>query len=117
LGRDDDLPVTWRYYLWVSLKFLVIFYIATLCLGLLFLHRGEHWQLPGMVIGVLYLFIIIFSAVRLVRKLSMAAVMVASPTLPLCMLLIVVSLLPTLQSIDQREHISQNQPGHVSKQK
>lgn len=98
---DDAIPVTWKTYLVAAAKFLIIFYIATFCLGLLFLHRGENWLLPGAVIGLAYLVLIMTSAIKMVRKLSMAAIMVASPTIPLCMLIIVVSLLPTLQVVNQ----------------
>lgn len=115
--QDDAQPLTWKKYLLAGLQFLVIFYVATFCLGMLFLHRGANWQLPGVVIGILYVLLVVFSAVRMVRKFSMAAVMVASPTIPLCMLVIVVSLLPTLQAVDQRLHFTQSGNNHLSVQK
>ncbi len=98
---DDALPVTWKGYLFTGLRFLIIFYAATFCLGVLFLCRGEHWQVPGLIFGVLYLCLLFYAARRMIKKLSMAAIMVASPTIPLCMLILVVSLLPTLQAVDQ----------------
>ncbi len=101
---DDAVPRTWTVYLKACAKFLIIFYLATFCLGLLFLYRGENWVVPGIAIGLAYLLLIIFSAVKLVRKLSLNAIMVASPTIPLCMLILVVSLLPTLQFIYEHLH-------------
>jgi hypothetical protein len=103
--QDDAQPIAWKKYLVAGLQFLVIFYLATLGLGLWFLHRGENWQVAGAILGLSYLLIIIFSAIRMVRKLSMAAIMVASPTIPLCMLIIVVSMLPLLQMLDKKEHL------------
>jgi len=104
LAQDDALPVTWKQYVFAGAQFLGIFYLATFCMGVLFLRRGENWHLLGIVLGILYGFIIVIAAIRMLRKLSMAAVMVASPTIPLCMLIIVVSLLPTLQSLDKYMH-------------
>lgn len=103
VSQDDALPGTWKAYVRAGVQFLAVFYLASFCLGMLFLHRGEHWYLQGIFLGLLYLFIVVYSVVRMIKKLSMAAIMVASPTIPLCMLLIVVSLLPTLQALDKRK--------------
>lgn len=114
--QDDALPVTWKKYLLAGLQFLIIFYLSTFCLGVLFLHRGENWHLLGAILGAIYAFIVIVSAIRMVRKFSMAAIMVASPTIPLCMLIIVVSMVPVLQMLDKREHLHEQRESAAYKQ-
>ncbi|OGT52502.1 MAG: hypothetical protein A3E84_03235 [Gammaproteobacteria bacterium RIFCSPHIGHO2_12_FULL_42_13] len=96
LEKDVSAPEAWKGYLLVAVKFLIAFYISTLCVAIFFIHRGQHWLVPAIILGMLYLFVIVISFRQVIRQLPMAAIMLAAPTIPLCMLLIFLSLLPLL---------------------
>lgn len=98
--KDLSAPATWKSYLLDATKFLVIFYISTLCMAAFFMHRGEHWIIPGIFLGILYLFVIIISLRKMIKKLPMAAILLAAPTIPLFMLIFVVSMIPLLQFLE-----------------
>ena len=95
--KDLSAPVTWRSYLLDGVIFLFIFYITTLCVAVFFIHRGQNWIIPGVFLGILYLFVIIASLRKIIKKLPMAAIILAAPTIPLFMLILVVSMIPLLQ--------------------
>jgi hypothetical protein len=98
--KDLSVPVSWKNYLFIAFKFLLIFYISTLCVALFFIHRGENWLWSGIFLGILYLFVMIISLRQMLKKLPMAAIMLAAPTIPLFMLILVVSLIPILQMLN-----------------
>jgi len=90
-------PPSWKTYFITVTKCMFSIYIATFCLAVFFLHRGEHWILPGMFLVILYLFVFIVCVKKIIEKLPMAGLMIAAPTLPLILLLLALSLLPILQ--------------------
>lgn len=92
--QDLAAPVDWKSYLYVVLRFLATFYLLTIALAAFFIHHGAQIPFLALAVGFLYLFIIIFSLVRMIKKLPMPALMLAAPTIPLCMLMMVLSLLP-----------------------
>jgi hypothetical protein len=96
LKKDLATPSAWKSYLLTVAKFLLIFYAATLGLALLFTHRGQEWIIPGILVGAVYLTIIIFSLRQMLKKLPMAAIMLAAPMVPLFMLILVISLILVL---------------------
>lgn len=87
----------WKLYFLTVFKSMLAIYIATFCLALFYLHRGEHWIVSGIMLGILYLFVFIFSIKKIIQTLPIAGLMIAAPTLPLILLLLVLSLLPILQ--------------------
>ena len=95
--KDLAVPATWKSYLLDGVKFLFIFYISTLCVAVFFIHRGQNWIIPGVFLGILYMFVIIVSLRQIIKKLPMAAIILAAPTIPLFMLILVVSMIPLLQ--------------------
>ena len=95
--KDLAAPVTWKGYLFIAVRFLAIFYIATLCMLIFFIHRGNEWITQGILLGLLYLFILIVSIRQMIKKLPMAAILLAAPTIPLFMLIIIVTMIPLLQ--------------------
>lgn len=95
--KDLSEPASWKNYLLDGVKFLLIFYVSTLCLTVFFIHRGKNWILPGFFMGILYLFVITVSLRQIIKKLPMAAILLAAPTIPLFMLILVVSMIPLLQ--------------------
>lgn len=94
--QDLSVPSAWKSYLPITLKFLGIFYLTTFCLIVFFLHRGNDWMVQGMVISVLYLFVLLVSFKQMISKLPMAAIFLAAPIIPLLMLILVVSMIPML---------------------
>ncbi|GEM_PF-3217932 len=87
---------TWKTYLWIAIKFLFIFYIATLCIAVFFVSHGIESILLSVIMGASYLFIVIVSLRKMVKQLPMAAIFLAAPIIPLFMLFIVLSLIPIL---------------------
>jgi len=96
LEKDVSAPETWKSYLLTAIKFLIIFYVSTLCLALFFIHRGPNWIVTGVFLSLVYLFILVTSFRQVIKKLPMAAIMLAAPTIPLCMVIIFLSLLALL---------------------
>lgn len=95
--KDLSAPATWKSYLLDGVKFLFIFYISTLCIAVFFIHRRQHYIVPGIFLGIIYLFVIIISLRQIIKKLPMAAIILAAPTIPLFMLILVISMIPLLQ--------------------
>jgi hypothetical protein len=84
----------WKRYLLTVTKTMLVLYAATFGLALFIAHRGENWMLPGIIIGLAYLTVFILCVKRIIQTLPMEALMIAAPTLPLILLLMVLSLLP-----------------------
>lgn len=99
LNKDLSVPSSWKSYLFDALKFLTIFYISTFCLAVFYIHRGQNWIVPGVFLGILYSFIIIVSVKQLIKKLPMAAIILAAPTIPLFMLITVITMIPVLKNL------------------
>jgi hypothetical protein len=89
----------WKHYLVITTQSIVAIYLASFCLGIFFVHRGDHWAIPAVILGVLYAFVLVVSVQRIVKELPMAALMIAAPTVPLIILLLLVTMLPILQML------------------
>lgn len=97
VNHDLTILASWKPYLYSAAKFLIIFYITTLCMIIFFLHRGSDWYLQGAILTILYLFVAIVSLREFAKNLPMAAIFLAAPIIPLCMLLLVITMIPLLQ--------------------
>jgi hypothetical protein len=93
------VELSWQRQMKVVVESLVVIYIATFFLGLFYTHRGTDWLVSGVLVGALYLFVFISCIARIIKKLSMPALMIAAPTIPLIILIFVLSLIPILQLI------------------
>jgi hypothetical protein len=89
--------VPWKAFVKTTSESILAFYIATFCLGMYFLHRSPEWWQMGIVLGLLYSFVIIVCAKRVFENLSLAAIMLITPIAPLIALIIVVTLIPILE--------------------
>ena len=100
LEEDIAIPATWKRYLWVVIKFFIVFYICMLTLAEVIL-RQQH-NLPIIVLSALiFLVIQAFATIRMIKKLPMGALMLAAPIVPLIVLIFIVTLIPTLPILDQ----------------
>ncbi len=95
--KDLAAPITWKKHLFSAIKFLVTFYIVTLCMAIFFIHRGNDWVMQGILMGVLYLFVIVVSIKQMIKNLPMAAIILAALIVTLGMLIIVVTMIPLLR--------------------
>ncbi|HEX4044413.1 MAG TPA: hypothetical protein VHZ76_01940 [Gammaproteobacteria bacterium] len=95
--NNTENSVAWKPFLTILFESLLAFYLATFCLAMYFLYRPAHWLTLGIVMVLLYLFVIVFCAKRVFKKLPVAAIMLAIPIAPLLALFIIVSLIPVLQ--------------------
>lgn len=95
-AENHDL-VPWKPYLTITAESLLAFYLATFCMAVFFTHRGSQWLLQGIVLGILYLFVIFVCAKRVYQNLPLQALMLIIPLAPLIALFIVISLIPVLQ--------------------
>lgn len=89
--------VPWKLFVVTSIESLLAFYLATFCMAMYFIHRGTNWVIPGVFLGLFYLFVIFVCAKRVIEKLSLATVMLIIPIAPLLAIIIVISLIPILQ--------------------
>lgn len=97
IDKNDISILPWKRYIITTVESLLTFFIATFCLAVFYIHRGDHWILPGILLILLYLFVIFALVKRVADKFSFAAIMLIIPIAPLIALIIVVSLIPILQ--------------------
>lgn len=116
---DLSTPSNWKDYLISSLSFLAIFYVTTFSTILFIKHHGNEWLVTDIFVGFLYIFIFTVSIKILLRKLPMAAIFLAAPTIPLFMLMMVISMMPVMQLLDDKidklmedRTLSLTEPGH-----
>lgn len=84
----------WKHYLLTTAKTMLVLYVATFVLAIFIAHRGEHWLIPAVLIGIAYAVVFILCVKHIIQSLPMEGLMIAAPTLPLVLLLMVLSLLP-----------------------
>lgn len=99
LEDDNVITVPWKKYLILTLESLLAFYLATFCFIMFFTHRGPDWILTGIILSILYLFVIFVCAKRTLAQLSMPALMLVIPIAPLIALTLVVSLIPIIEKL------------------
>lgn len=95
--KHEEGILPWKLYIKTTVESLVAFFIATFCLAMFFVHHGQNWAIPAIILGVLYIFVIFALIKRIVEKFSLAALMLIVPIAPLIALIMVVSLIPILQ--------------------
>ena len=95
--HEQQSLVPWKIYLTTTLETLLAFYVATFSLAMFFIHRGNSWLSQGLLLILLYLFVIFACGKRVIEKLPISAVMLIIPIAPLLALIIVISLIPILQ--------------------
>ncbi len=89
--------VNWKVYLSVTAETMLTFYLATFCMAMFFVHRPANWIILGILMILLYLFVIIVCAKRIYNCLPLSALMLIIPIAPLLALIMVVSLIPIIQ--------------------
>lgn len=99
LQSEPLITVPWKRYLKITLESVIAFYIATFCIGMYFTHRGTDWVFFGIVLAILYVFVIVICAKRVLEKLSMPALMIVIPICPLIALILVVTLIPIIERL------------------
>ena len=97
MKNEPNNTKPWKQYLVIVAKTMLVLYAATFCLALFIAHHGANWIVPGVVIGILYVGVFILCVKRIIQSLPMPALMIAAPTLPLVLLLMVLSLLPVFR--------------------
>ena len=93
--------IPWKRYTITLAEVWIAFCIATFAMGMFFSHfyAGTLNIFLGILLGILYLFVISLCVKRLIERLSIAALMLLVPIAPLAVLLLVVSLLPIIQKL------------------
>jgi hypothetical protein len=99
-STDTHTPslLPWKLYLTITAETLLAFYLTTFCLALFFTHHGLDWIFSSILLVLLYLFVIIVCAKRVISSLPLQAIMLIIPIAPLLALITVVSLIPVLQN-------------------
>jgi predicted membrane-bound dolichyl-phosphate-mannose-protein mannosyltransferase len=97
MDSKQQALVPWKSYIISTAESLLAFYLATFSIGMYFLHRPANWFIPGLFLGLLYLFVIVVCAKRILEKVSIAALMLIIPMAPLIALIIIVTLIPILE--------------------
>lgn len=95
--QETESLVPWKFYITITAESLLAFYLATFCIAMYFTHRGPSWIMMGVVLAILYLFVIGVCIKRVIEKLPIAALMLIIPLAPLIAITIVISLIPVLQ--------------------
>jgi hypothetical protein len=99
MQNEPLITIPWKTYVKITVESLIAFYIATFCMGMYFTHRGQGGLVTSILLGLLYVFVIIACAKRILEKLSMPALMIVIPITPLLALIIVVTLIPILEKL------------------
>ena len=95
MRNEENTYVPWKRYTLAIAEAVFIFTTASFLLGLYIMHRGSITT--TVLLSVLYALIVIASIIRMVRKFSVAALMLMVPIAPLIILMIVVSLIHFMQ--------------------
>jgi hypothetical protein len=95
-GKKGE-PLHWKRQCIITLECLAIIYITTFCLGYYLTHGGHLLSLGGIVASLVYIGILALCTYRIIQKLSLPALMIAAPIIPLIILIFVLSLIPILQ--------------------
>lgn len=97
MTSNTNTYVPWKRYTLAVAEAVFIFTLASFLLGLFILHRGDSGTATIVLIGIFYACVVGYSIYRMVRKFSLAALMLMVPIAPLVILFIVVSLIHLLQ--------------------
>lgn len=81
------VPQSWKFYTITVIESFLAFFIASFCIVMYYFHRDEGWITTGIILLLLYIFVIIVCVKRLIEKLSMAALMLLAPIGPLMVLI------------------------------
>lgn len=99
-AKDSPISaVPWKSYVGTALECFIAFYVATFCLAMYFTHKGSAWVLLSIVMVLLYLVVIAGCIRILIKRLSIAALMIIIPIAPLLALTTVISLIPVLERL------------------
>ncbi len=93
--NTHSLP--WKFYLTLTADSLLAFYLASFSLGMFITHRGADWMWQGILLGMLYMFVIFACSRRLIKLLPLPALMLFIPLVPLIAIFVIISLIPVLQ--------------------
>lgn len=96
---ENHPTVPWTSYLSTTFLTVGAFYLATLSFAIFITHHGDAWLFWGIVMGLLYLSVIGMCVAHIIRRFSMAALMIVIPIAPLLALFSVVSLIPLLERL------------------
>ena len=97
-SKSSELSLlAWKPILLITMESLLTFYLATFCIGMFYTHRGTDWLLSAIILSMLYVFVIIACAKRLIQTLPLPALMLIIPLAPLIVIIMVLSLIPILQ--------------------
>ena len=88
--------VPWKRYTIAVSEAVIVFTIASFLFGL-YIMRGPHEAALTIIVVIACLVPVTFSVIRMVKKFSLAAVMLMIPIAPLVILIIVVSLIQFLE--------------------
>ena len=87
----------WQQQMILCLQSVLAIYLATFCVSLFFMHHNEHWVMPAVLLGLAYAVVIVVSIKRLIQGLPMPVLMIAAPTVPLIILLLIITLFPIMR--------------------
>lgn len=99
MKTNNDSIVPWKMYLITTLQTVSAFYIATFCFAIFFTHSSNTGIASWLLMGALYLAVIGMCITHIIRRFSMAALMIVIPIAPFLALTSVVSLIPVLEKI------------------
>lgn len=95
-GNKDSI-VPWKSYLTTTIQTISAFYLATFCFAIFFTHHNGSGVFTWLLMGALYLTVIGLCVTHIIRRFSMAALMIVIPVAPFLALTCVVSLIPVLE--------------------
>lgn len=97
MSSKEQSFVPWRRYTLAIAEAVLIFTLASFLLGLYIIHRGNSGTITMVLFAIFYAFVVGYTIYRMVRKFSLAALMLMVPVAPLVIMIIVVSLIHLLQ--------------------
>lgn len=97
MKEDRNAFVPWKRYILAVTETMVTFTLASFLLGLYILHYSGNSVITHILVGLVYAATVVFTITRMVKKFSLAAIMLMIPIAPLVVLIIVVALIHFLQ--------------------
>lgn len=91
--------IPWKEYSLTLLKVWLAFSIATFALGVYLTHLTGSSLFTTLLMVLLYVSLIVMCIRLLIKRLSVAALMLLVPIAPLAVLLLIISILPILQRL------------------
>lgn len=97
---NEATMLSWKHYGAAIAEVWIAFCIATFSAGMFFSHLHGSQMITNVFVLALYIAVVVLCIKRISEKLPISAIMLLIPIAPLCVLLLVVSLIPIIEQLN-----------------